>query len=92
MRVQYGHAIMAHDAGMSPVNEAITLERKDKLIARYDLRLNKGVAEDERLAEALKEIREKRHTGSVARTLRVLVFEEVDRIRTRSTGTVKQSK
>jgi len=60
------------------------LQRKDGLIARFDLRLRKGVVEDEQLAEAIKEVKDKRRTGSTARTLRVLVFEEAERLRARS--------
>ena len=60
------------------------MQRKDGLIARFDLRLRKGVLEDEQLAEAIKEVKDKRRTGSTARTLRVLVFEEVERLRARS--------
>jgi len=75
---------MAQDAGMLPVRGEQKLQRKDGLIARFDLRLRKGVLEDEQLAEAIKEVKDKRRTGSTARTLRVLVFEEVERLRARS--------
>ena len=60
------------------------MQRKDGLVARIDVRLRKGVPEDEAVASALTDVRRGRGAGSSAQTLRILIMEEQERLRKRT--------